>query len=55
MVCVYGPCQGIARDEFVSWLYNLNIPAMYNWLILGDFNFIQDQENRNKPGGNIHI
>jgi hypothetical protein len=54
MVCVYGPCQGIARDEFVSWLYKLNIPTMDNWLVLGDLNFIRDQENRNKPGGNIH-
>ena len=25
---------------------------MANWLIIGDFNFIRSQENRNKPGGN---
>jgi hypothetical protein len=25
LVCVYGPCQGLQRDLFVSWLYNLHI------------------------------
>jgi exonuclease III len=27
LVCVYGPCQGEESDNFVSWLYNLRIPA----------------------------
>ena len=45
MVTVYGPCQGPRRDEFVQWLYNLQIPPNDNWLLLGDFNFIQLQEN----------
>ena len=26
LIFVYGPCQGEARDNFVSWLYNLQIP-----------------------------
>ena len=52
MVSVYGPCAGEERDRFVDWLYNLHIPTMANWLIIGDFNFIRTQENRNKPGGN---
>jgi exonuclease III len=25
LVSVYGPCQGLLRDNFVAWLYNLNI------------------------------
>ena len=25
LVNVYGPCQGELRDEFVSWIYNLDI------------------------------
>jgi hypothetical protein len=54
LACVYGPCQGLERDLFVSWLYNLNIPATDNWMVLGDFNFIRSQDNRNKPGGNIN-
>jgi hypothetical protein len=23
LVSVYGPCQGVERDNFVSWLYNM--------------------------------
>jgi hypothetical protein len=54
LVSVYGPYQGIQRDNFVQWLYSLSIPAQTNWLLVGDFNFIRSQENRNKPGGDIH-
>jgi exonuclease III len=54
LCCVYGPCQGEERDRFVSWLYNLQILVTENWLLLGDFNFIHLDENRNKPGGNLH-
>jgi exonuclease III len=54
LVSVYGPCQGIERDNFVSWLYNLQIPIDKNWLVIGDFNFIRSEENRNKPGGDIN-
>jgi hypothetical protein len=54
LVSVYGPCQGIERENFVSWLYNLQIPIDKNWLVIGDFNFIRSEENRNKPGGDIN-
>jgi hypothetical protein len=54
LVCVYGPCQGVERDQFVSWLFNLSIPCTANWLLLGDFNFIRSHENRNKPGGDVN-
>lgn len=53
LVSVYGSCQGALRDQFVSWLYNLQIPHDGNWLLLGDFNFIRSPENRNKDGGDI--
>jgi hypothetical protein len=54
MVSVYGPCKGLERDNFVTWLYNLNIPIDTLWLILGDFNFIRSLDNRNKPGGDLN-
>ena len=54
LVSVYGPCQGPMRDEFVQWLYDLNIPDGDNWLLLGDFNFIRSLENRNRPGGDLN-
>lgn len=54
LVTVYGPCRGQPRDEFVKWLYNLQIPFDDNWLLLGDFNFMRYVENRNLPGGDIN-
>jgi exonuclease III len=54
LVCIYGPCQGVERDNFVSWLYNLQIKPSENWLLLGDFNFIRSQDNRNRPGGDVN-
>jgi exonuclease III len=54
LVSVYGPCQGVLRDNFAQWLYNLHIPTGSNWLLLGDFNFIRAANNRNKPGGDIN-
>jgi hypothetical protein len=54
LVSVYGPCQGALRDQFVQWLYNLDIPHNSNWLLLGDFNFIRSFDNRNKPGGDVN-
>jgi hypothetical protein len=54
MVCVYQPCKGIERDNFVSSLYNLDIPLSENWLLLGDFNFIRSQDNRNNLGDDMN-
>jgi hypothetical protein len=45
LVCFYGPCQGVEGDNFVSWLYNLQIPSIDNWLVMGDFNFLRSWEN----------
>jgi hypothetical protein len=38
-VNVYGPCSGIARENFVAWLFHLEIADDALWLLLGDFNF----------------
>jgi exonuclease III len=54
LVNIYGPCSGDSRGEFVQWLFNLNIPPDEDWLLVGDFNFIRSQANRNKPGGNVN-
>ena len=39
LTSVYGPCQGVERDVFVNWLYDLDIQDESNWMIMGDFNF----------------
>lgn len=40
LVTIYGPCDGALRDDFVSWLYHLDMPLDEQWLLLGDFNFM---------------
>jgi hypothetical protein len=54
LVVVYGPCRQPARNEFVNWLYNLDIGDDDLWLLIGDFNFYKSAENRNMPGGNFN-
>lgn len=54
MVSIYGPCQGPPRDEFIQWLYNLDIQFESKWLLLGDFNFMRSLDNRNLPGGSVN-
>jgi hypothetical protein len=54
LVNVYGPCKGQARDDFVQWLHDLDIPPYEHWLLLGDFNFIRSIDNRNKPGDDMN-
>ena len=54
LVNVYGPCQGVLRDVFVNWLYNLQVEPEQKWLLLGDFNFIRSMDNRNLPRGDVN-
>jgi hypothetical protein len=53
LTTVYGPCHGTERDQFVDWLYNLNISDSENWMLVGDFNFYRSAEDRNRSGGNV--
>lgn len=39
---------------FVDWLKGIHMLNSIDWLILGDFNLIRREENRNKPGANIN-
>ena len=50
---IYGPCTGIARDDFVAWLFHLSIDTESLWLLVGDFNFYRSVENRNRDGANL--
>jgi hypothetical protein len=36
LVSIYGPCQGAESDNFVTWLYNPNVPLHEHWLVMGD-------------------
>jgi hypothetical protein len=52
IVNVYGPCAGVARENFIAWIFSLHIADDDLWLILGDFNFYRFVEKRNREGGN---
>lgn len=51
---VYGPCQGPAMDEFVKWLYDLQIPPFANWLLLRDFKFMRCLDNLILSDGTVN-
>ena len=53
LTCVYGPCTADGKGLFLNWLKEVQMPDNVDWLILGDFKLIRNQENKNKPGGNI--
>lgn len=38
----------------MDWLKGIHMLNSIDWLILGDFNLIRREENRNKPGANIN-
>ena len=54
IVNIYGPCAGQGRSDFTSWLFDLDIPDVEDWLFCGDFNYIRAPDNRNKPGGDAN-
>ena len=47
-------CIIVMRDEFVNWLYNLQVEPEQKWFLVGDFNFIRSMDNRNLPGGDVN-
>jgi exonuclease III len=53
LTTVYGPCHGERRNQFVQWLFDLQIDIKENWMLVGDFNFYRSSEDRNR-GGNYN-
>jgi hypothetical protein len=54
LTTIYGPCHGERRDQFVQWLYDLQMDPEEDWMIIGDFNFYRTPINRNRGGGNYN-
>jgi hypothetical protein len=50
---IYGPSQSDRKEEFLKLFSNISMPNDTDWLIMGDFNFIRNPNDRNKHGGNI--
>ena len=53
LVNVYGLCVGIERENFIAWLFHLDIADDTLWILLGDFNFYRYTDSRNRPGANM--
>lgn len=49
---IYASCHLDGRNNFVNWLHNLDSSPYELWMILGDFNMISSNADRNRPGGN---
>ena len=54
LTCVYGPCSGPERANFVSWFRSVQIADHQNWIFLGDFNFYRSVQDRNKDGADMN-
>jgi exonuclease III len=50
---IYGPCIGDDRENFVQWMYDLQINDTDNWILIGDYNFYRSPIDRNRGGGNM--
>lgn len=51
---IYAPCTTEGKREFLQWFSSIDMDNDADWLIVGDFNLIRNEDNRNKPGGNIN-
>ena len=50
---VYGPCTPSGKQQFTTWLKNIQMPNDFPWLLIGDFNLMRSSKNRNRLGGDI--
>jgi exonuclease III len=51
---IYVPCQPERRANFINWFANIDVPNETDWIIMGDFNFISQPSDRNKPHGDVN-
>jgi exonuclease III len=51
---IYVPCTAQEKLVFLNWFQNVDMPDHVDWLVLGDFNLIRRQGDRNKAKGNVN-
>ena len=54
LTSIYAPCTTEGKALFLDWFRNMQIGSEEDHLILGDFNLIRKNEDRNKPGGDVN-
>lgn len=45
---IYGPCTVEGKGNFLEWFEQIQMPESIDWMIVGDFNLMRKQEDRNK-------
>jgi hypothetical protein len=50
---IYALCSPEGRQNFPSWLNDIDMSHDCDWLLVGDFNVIRRPSDSNKPGENI--
>lgn len=50
LINVYGPCTAEGKRSFIEWFKQIQMLVEIDWLIVGDFNLMRKQEDRNKEG-----
>lgn len=51
---IYGPCEHNDKAVFIDRFSNIHMPPDVDWIVMGDFNFIKDPHDRNRPGGDVN-
>jgi hypothetical protein len=51
---IYGPFQAEKKARFINWFSNIDMPDDSDGIIVGDFSFIRQPSDRNKPGGDVN-
>lgn len=49
LTCIYGPCTPEGKNVFLDWFRNIQMPGETDRLILGNFNLIRKEADRNRP------
>jgi hypothetical protein len=49
---IYASCHTEGRNEFINWMNNPDSSNYDLWMLVGDFNMIRSNSDRNRPGGN---
>jgi hypothetical protein len=52
LTTLYSPSHGESRNEFTHRLYDLQIKAEENWMLIRDFNYYRLPKDRNRDGAN---
>jgi hypothetical protein len=52
---IYGPCHAEGKAIFLDWFSNITMADDIDWIVMGDFNFIRNPKDRNKPGEMLMI